>query len=174
MILVSAIAANVLISSSTSLQSKALSTGKQAQNQISSGFDIISIVGTNGTDATIENLSITARLTSGSEPIKFNSTTLTIATKDFFAKAKYSTSVSMLNTTTEMGTFSVDYIQTGLSHKEGYMMKDELVEIKLNLDKSIGENEEIKLSIIPIHGFTKTIDFSTNEVITTRTVQLYP
>ncbi|MDD3264107.1 MAG: hypothetical protein PHT94_04420 [Candidatus Nanoarchaeia archaeon] len=173
MIMVSAIAANVLISTSSSLQSKALDTGKRVQEEIGGGIRVVTITGTDGTDGNIENFSVVVKLKAGGSPIKFNTTTISLKTDDYNIVGSYSNE-SLYNSTSMRGTYSIDYLLQSDDHIEGYLNNDELVEIKVHLDDSIGEDEKLSFMILPSVGFSSTVDFSTPYVMTTKNVMLYP
>ena len=55
MILVAAIAASVLLGTAGSLQQKALTTGKQTQQEVSSGIQVVTLTGTNGSNGDVED-----------------------------------------------------------------------------------------------------------------------
>jgi len=173
MIMVSAIAANVLISTSSSLQSKALDTGKRVQEEVGGGLRVVTLTATDGTDGNIENISIILKLKAGSSVIKFNTTTISLKTDDYNIVGTYSTD-SLYNSTSMRGTYTIDYALKSDKYIEGYLNNDEIVEIKINLDEPIGEDEKISLLILPSVGFSTSIDFTTPYVITTKNVMLYP
>ncbi|MFC2154630.1 archaellin/type IV pilin N-terminal domain-containing protein, partial [Candidatus Altiarchaeota archaeon] len=76
-ILVAAVAAAVLISTSGSLQQRALTTGGETESGIATGVDIFSITSTNGSDGNVDYFSIFMRLNPGSDPVKLNNSILT-------------------------------------------------------------------------------------------------
>lgn len=173
MIMVSAVAANVLISTSTSLQSKALDTGKNIQEEVGGGLQVITISAVDGSDGNIENITVVVKLKSGSMPIKFNTSTITIQTDTYNIAGNYG-SDSFFNTTALNGTYSVDYILSSDDHEQGYLFNNEVAQIRINLDEGLGEDEKFRLHILPSVGFSTTIDVSTPYVITTKNVMLYP
>jgi archaellin len=70
-ILVAAVAAGVLISTSGILQQRALITGQEARKQITNSVDVISILAHgNKTDESMNNFEIYIRLSAGSDPIQ--------------------------------------------------------------------------------------------------------
>lgn len=81
LLLVTAIAAYVLITTATGFQEKALATGSQTKELISSNINIVEISGTNPiTDSTINNLTIVAKLAAGSEAINLDDVILVVNT----------------------------------------------------------------------------------------------
>jgi archaellin len=70
-ILVAAVAAGVLISTSGILQQRALITGQEARKKITNSVEIISIVAYgNKTDESLNNFEVLVRLDAGSDPIQ--------------------------------------------------------------------------------------------------------
>jgi flagellin FlaB len=72
MVLVAGIAASVLIQTSTTLESQAISTGRETQDEVSGGIAIFDICGHSVTD--IDGLAITVRVRAGSPEIDLNET----------------------------------------------------------------------------------------------------
>jgi len=77
-ILVAAVAAGVLISTSGILQQKALITGQEARKQITNGVNIISILAHgNKTDESLNNFEMLIRLSAGSDSLQMKKFDLT-------------------------------------------------------------------------------------------------
>ena len=89
MILVAAIAASVLIQTTSSLQEKALTTGTQAEASVSTYIEIIEISATDGTDAALNNFTQIMKLAAGSDAINLDQTILTMTTTNKTASLKY-------------------------------------------------------------------------------------
>jgi archaeal flagellin FlaB len=162
MLLVAAVAAGVLIQTTGSLQNKALVTGMQAENQISNHIDVISVTGTNGTsNSTIENVFMVVRLAAGSDTIDLNDVTTTIDTTDGSQTVTYN-------------QFTLNYLQNGTGHKDGYLVFGDVAKLNATLTTMIGENAKIKITIIPKIGIPTTIDTITPDIMTDYNVHLYP
>jgi len=70
-ILVAAVAAGVLISTSGILQQRALITGQEARKKITNSIEVISVIGHgNRTDESLNNIEVLVRLDAGSDPIQ--------------------------------------------------------------------------------------------------------
>jgi flagellin FlaB len=69
LVLVAAIAAGVLINTAGFLQTQAEATGQESTNQVSNTVDVISSVGTTGTDGVIETVTLTVAKGPGSDAI---------------------------------------------------------------------------------------------------------
>ena len=87
MILVAAIAASVLISTTGSLQNKALSTGKMTTQEVGTALNAIEIFAENGSTQSVEYWFETIKLSSGSDPLRLSDVLLTMRTQDI--KADY-------------------------------------------------------------------------------------
>lgn len=180
MIFVAAISANVLMQTSISLQSKALSVGKQTQSQITTFMSILSIHSDDGSDSDIENSYINARLSPGSENIKLNDTTVMIYTSDKKAELLYkegpcSNSSEGFSTDIDgKGYFTVEFFKNATDHKNGYLLPGEIIRICLELPENIGESREIKYTIVPRVGMPISTTILTPSTIVTKNVYLYP
>ncbi len=79
-ILLSAVAANILIQVSSNLQQKALLTGRNSIYEVSSGIKIVTIYGdVNMTTLKLEKLAMILELAPGSRPIDLNATKVEIS-----------------------------------------------------------------------------------------------
>jgi flagellin FlaB len=77
MVLVAAVAAAVLIQTSGILQQKAQQTGKEAETEVTSNVNIVSIIGNiGGTPGKIDNFTIAIQLSAGGQNIDFQSVVL--------------------------------------------------------------------------------------------------
>ena len=88
MVLVAGIAASVLIQTSTTLESQALTTGRETTAEVSSGIDVVGIEGYN-VSGVITHMAIMIRARAGSSDIDLNTTVLEISdstTKNFLAQ----------------------------------------------------------------------------------------
>jgi flagellin FlaB len=67
MVLIAAVAAGVLISTTSSLQTKALETGKATRQEVGTNLNVLEVYGEDGSDNDLENLSMVIRLSAGSD-----------------------------------------------------------------------------------------------------------
>ena len=89
MLLVAAVAAGVLIQTVGSLQEKSLSTGQQAEAQISSHAETIEVSATDGRNKNLTDFNQLVKLAPGSDAIKLSQIVFTFNTKDNTATLKY-------------------------------------------------------------------------------------
>jgi archaeal flagellin FlaB len=159
MLLVAAVAAGVLIQTTGSLQNKAITTGSQSQSQISTHIEVIKVTGVNGTDSTIENMSILMRLAPGSDDIFLNETVLTLDTP--------SSSVTI-----PRSSMNIEYLNTG-AVANNYLKLGDLVEISF-LSGTLTRSQSVVLTLIPKIGISTKVEFTLPEVISDYKVGLYP
>jgi len=166
MLLVAAIAAGVLIQTTGSLQNKALITGTQSKAQISTYIEALSLTGTNGSDSDVENISVLAKLSAGSDAIDFSETIITADTPsstETFRKSNGSTA-----------GFRVSYLQNGTDHKDGYLKFGDVAQIDFDLTNKFTEGKEVRIDIIPKIGIPTSIEMVMPDIVSQYRVHLYP
>ena len=89
MLLVAAVAAGVLIQTAGSLQEKSLSTGQQAESQISTNARVIEVSASDGRNGNLTEFQQLVKLSPGSDPIKLSQIIFTFNTKDQTSTLKY-------------------------------------------------------------------------------------
>jgi flagellin FlaB len=172
MILVAAIAAGVLLGTAGGLQQKALSVSKQATMDVSSGVQVVTMSGTNGTDGTVEAFEMLVKLTAGSDALQLNGTLVTLDTKTTSQNIRYAGIYGTATTGTE--TYSAEYIQNGTDHMNDYLTNGDIVKIRFNSTSNLTQSSTVKVRIVPKHGVIVPLDIVMPEVISTQRVMLYP
>jgi flagellin-like protein len=168
-VLVAAIAASVLLGTAGSLQQKALTTGKQTQQEVSSGIQVISVTAQNGTDGSLDNFEILAKLSAGSDSLALNDTVISFDTKSTTQNLKFQTGSATSGT-----DFIVSYVKEGPDHLNNYLTVGDVVKIEFNSSSSIGQSQTVRTKIIPKHGVIVPVEFVTPDVLSTQRVNLYP
>jgi flagellin-like protein len=168
-VLVAAIAASVLLGTTGSLQQKALTTGKQSEREVSGGIQVITMSGTDGSNGTLRNFSLLAKLTASSDPLALADTLITFDTMNTSQSLNYDPA---LGTTNE--TFNISYSKTGNEYRMGYISRGDVIQIDINCVREVGESELIRMRIIPKHGIIVPVDAVTPDVITQMRIVLYP
>ena len=169
MLLVAAVAAGVLIQTTGSLQNKALSTGQQSKAQISTHLEVINAVGVNGTDGTVENVSMVVKLSPGSEDMQFNELIITVDTVNNFATLRY-TNGTPYNTS----QYIVTYLQNGTNHRDGYLVRGDVTQVDLQLPNALQEDENVRFDMIPKVGVPTTLSIAMPDIMTGYRIHLYP
>jgi flagellin FlaB len=170
-IIIAAIAAAVLITTGGALQSRALTTGRQTEEEIASGVKIFSVIGSDAVnDSAIEDIDLLIRLNPGAMPIKWDTTLITFDTVDYSMDMTYSGA----NVTGSANTYRIEYLQQGPDYKEGYINQGDIVRVYIELNQSIEEKEIVRMEIIPATGLSTMVRFVTPSAMTTSRVFLFP
>ncbi|MFW5746250.1 MAG: archaellin/type IV pilin N-terminal domain-containing protein [Nanoarchaeota archaeon] len=179
MILVAAIAAGVLIQTSSSLQSKALYTGSRAKTEVSSQAAVIYMW---GEDATVDSRKINTthvkvKLTAGSDPIKLGDSMLQVDTQNSRSNLVYNDSMDC-GVDSEIWVNKDNYYGATELVASGddadYLERGDVMQLCFALPESIGEGEMLKVSFIPKVGHTTYVDTKTPDVMLEKRIQLYP
>jgi archaeal flagellin FlaB len=177
-ILIAAVAASVLITTGGSLQQKALITGAQTEESIASGVEAMTVVASDassaGTPHRIDNFKILARLQSGSTGMNLNNTIMTVDTETTSVSFTYNETVSQDTITDSTTSYLVYYVQTGINHEDGYINRGDVAKLIFHSGSMIGENELVRIKIIPRVGTYTQIEFYTPDSMTQQTVALWP
>ncbi len=184
LLLVAAVAAGVLIQTTGSLQEKALSTGSQAEAQISTNAVVVEVSATDGTNGNLTDFTMIMKLAPGSDDIKLSQTIMTFNTYNTTATLKFfgtdgiyennETTGYYTNATEGNGNFTVEYLQQGNNWVDGNLQRGDVIRIYFEASREIVEDEELRINFIPKIGTPTTVEFITPEVISTERVYLYP
>lgn len=143
MILIAAVAAAVLISSISSIQSKALETGTATRQEIGTNINVIGLTADAGTE--LSEFSMTLRLSAGSDPVNLDDVILTVIGGDNDLES------FPLNETTN------GYLLEGNNHRAGYLVKGDVMTADFTLTNPVVEDERLQLTLIPKVGTPKTL-----------------
>jgi archaellin len=172
MILVSAVAAAVLIGTANSVREQATSTGNQAINNVAAGFNRVAVVGYMAADDNLlESVTITLRLAAGSPNVymknvlvklNYGSVDTTLQWGAAADATHFSTTIKFEPTA---GSYATDF-----TLKQGDMLALQVGSAAYDLDLDNFQSVEIK--IIPSSGQGTIIDFITPEVYLASYVEL--
>ena len=168
MLLVAAIAAGVLIQTTTSLHNKALITGQASKAQISTHMDVISIAGINGSDADIENITIIAKLSAGSEPIDLTKLVLVVDSPSASQTLQYG------DNTSDTALFIVTYLQNATDHQNGSLKFGDIIQVNVALTTDLTENQQARFDFIPKVGLATSVEVLTPDIMSQYRIHLYP
>lgn len=171
LLLVAAVAAGVLIQTAGSLQQRALSTGNQATGQISTNAVALEVSAVDGQDGLVDNFSLIMKLAPGSDPIKLEDVTFTVATKNTSQTLTY---IGSVDTPGTQSNFGITYLQTGENNQNGTIVRGDVIELSFVSSRSIAESEDMRLNFIPKIGTPTLVRFSAPDVVSTERVYLYP
>jgi archaeal flagellin FlaB len=184
-ILIAAVAAAVLISSSGSLQQKALMTSSQTEQGITTGVDVISVTGADGSiGGDIETFEALVRLSSGSAPMNLNNTVIVFDTTVNSSSMMYNGTADAADsgTAVDVSHFNVYYVFRGSEYLSGFLSRGDLVKLKFRCPTcsastttgGLLDNRRATIKIIPRVGTPEVISFVTPDGITTKNVPLWP
>lgn len=173
LLITAAIAAGVLVQTTTSLQSSALAAGSQSRAQISTSAMIMSIFGTDAsTSNALEQLYVQLRLTGGSDPIRLEDAVIEVQLSNQSNTYNYSSSVDCSAPTA--GRFGIDYVMNGTNHIPGYLMQGDIAVLCFSAPRPIAEGEQIEITFIPRVGMLSKIQLRTPSIMLSETVYIYP
>ena len=169
-VLVAAIAASVLLGTAGSLQQKALTTGKQTQQEVASGIQVISVSATNGQTGTVQYFEVLCKLSAGSDPLALNDSIINFDTKNSTQQLTYIN----LSTSASTTQFGAVWVKTGPDYINNYLTVGDIVRLDFTSSNPISQSQSVKMKLIPKRGVIVPIEFVTPDVISTMRVSLYP
>jgi len=178
-ILIAAVAASVLITTGGSLQQKALITGSQTEEAIASGIEAMTVVASDAsanssTPHALTDFRVMVRLQSGSQGINLNNTILTVDTERESRSMTYGSNISSDSPVGTSTTYAVYYVQKGANNEPGYLNRGDVAKIIFHIDPQIGENQLVRIKMIPRVGTYTQIEFYTPDSMTQQSVALWP
>jgi len=173
-ILVAAVAAVVLISVAGSLQQRALLTGGQTEEGVSTGAEIYSVMALDAGDGShdVENFEVLMRLQPGSSTINLNNSVITLDTATTTQNLDYNGTGTAAVSETDI--WIAEYVKQGPDYEEGYLARGDVVKARFTTTNSIGENEEVRIKFIPRVGTITPVEFVTPDVMTDTRESLWP
>lgn len=173
MILVSAIAAGVIIQTATSLQSRALETGRRSTIEVSTAIKTILLYGQDASvNRSIQDFRHHVKLVAGSDPIKFDDMILTLDLHDVVTDYIFSENSSCENATGD--EYRIHYVKNATQHVSGYISNGDIVELCYESPRRIYEDEFIRINLIPKTGSVMTLKLTTPGVMVSGRIFLYP
>lgn len=176
-ILVAAVAAAVLVSTTQAVQSKALQTGKDTLAEVGTSMVAVELYAEDGTTNNNVNMFFqTLKLSAGSDPVRFQDLLLTFSTSTTSSSYTYNGTSSDCTTVPagSSSTFGSAYLLQGGSNTAGYLYPGDVALICWNYTGTVGESSSIKSSIIPKTGSPLVVDTTTPQLITQKRVYIYP
>ena len=171
LILVAAVAAAVLISTASNLQSSAFDVGSQTNERILTSVEVVQIVASNTSNgfvnATSDTYRIRMRLGAGSLPIKLDDLTVSVDTSSNSQVLVFNDSAA------SSSSFNVTY-RTGAPAREGYLEPGQLVDVLLLAEADVGERERVTFTILSTNGAPLPVSLLTPSVMIQESTTLYP
>ena len=182
MIIVAAIAASVLISTTTSLQNKALETGTATKQEVGTSLTVLQVFGTDGTTGELQNLTATVKLKSGSDPIRFSDLLISLgldnASEDYTYQGNLSNYSALYDGSGALNNnsdkFFVQYSIEGANYQEGFLSTGDVAKVKFAAPRGIGESEAFNLDFIPKVGLQNSVSTKTPTLILQEREPIFP
>jgi flagellin-like protein len=176
MIIVAAIAASVLISTTTSLQNKALETGTATKDEVGTSLTVLQVFGEDGTTGELENITVTTKLKAGSEPIRFGDLLISLGLDNASEDYNYNESLSNFSQalSNDADGFFVEYSIEGSNFQDGFLSTGDVAKIKFAAPRAVGESENFNLDIIPKVGLKSSVETQTPTLILNEREPIFP
>jgi archaeal flagellin FlaB len=172
MILVAAVAAAVLISTTETLQNKALATGKATSTEVGTSLTTIDLYAEDGSNQNIENFTQTIKLSSGSESVKFEDLLVGLSLSDRTIDFEFNSSGSCNAPSTSY--YSIQYIINGSNHKANYLVAGDVAKVCYVSTRVVNESEDITIRLVPKVGSTHTLKASIPDLMVNTRIPIYP
>jgi flagellin-like protein len=177
-VLVLGVLATVLISTGNVLTQKSLIQASEERKQVSSGLEIIDILGTDASREgglhTIDDIFIKIRLVPGSMQASFNSTIVYFFDGNRQYEIFYNTSCDNPCTASTTTHYNVYYIHKDRNHMDGHIHLGDIAVVSVHLPEKIIEDREYSVGIIPLYGPRSLVKFQTPSSMVKRQVRLWP
>ena len=174
LILVSGIAAGVLITTGNVFQSKSLETSNLVEEKLVGGVDIVQItvegVQDGAVNETVDTFYITVRTAIGSGPIKLEDlfATLDTETGSYFFEA-------FLGGLPGPNDYQITYLSNaGVAQNDGYILKGELVELAITAPQNLSEEDTIQVGLTGATITTADASITFPSAMVQNRVILYP
>ena len=175
LILVSVIAASVIIQTSSSTSSKALDVGRQSEEKVTTSLEILQFF-VNGTsdsyiNGSIDQFSVLVRTMPGAPSIKLDQVYIKFDTEVESQALTYT-----LGSTASETTYSALYALTGNKFKEGYLSTGDVVQFDFFITSGVdlGEDTHGTIRVITNSGAVRMADFHTPLAMIGTVTYLYP
>ena len=176
MIIVAAIAASVLISTTTSLQNKALETGTATKDEVGTSLTVLQVFAEDGTTGELQNVTVTTKLKAGSEPIRFGDLLISLGLDNASEDYNYNESLSNFSQalSNDADGFFVEYSIEGSNFQDGFLSTGDVAKIKFAAPRAVGESESFNLDIIPKVGLKSSVETQTPTLILNEREPIFP
>ena len=170
MIIVAAIAASVLVSTTTSLQNTALQTGSATQDEVGTALNIIEVYGEDGTTGQLDNVTAIVSLSAGSEPIRLNDLLVSLALSNNSEDYGFAENASNVSA----DEFGVNYSIEGANNRQGFLSTGDVARLSFQSPRGIQESEQVRISFIPKVGTPRTVETLSPNLILDQRSKIFP
>lgn len=177
-VVISTIAAGIVLQTTNLLQSKALTTGKETTKEIGTNYESVSAYATNGSDDRyVEYFFWTVRPSGGSEDVKYTDLLITMNTNNQSQEYTFSTSVNCSNSSSinaSSTNFGINIVLPEDGGISGYFVQGDVTEFCFKSVRPMAESEKIKLNMVPKRGSTLTETILLPSLMIQDQVYIYP
>ncbi|MFT4326653.1 MAG: archaellin/type IV pilin N-terminal domain-containing protein [Candidatus Woesearchaeota archaeon] len=178
MVLVAAVAAGVLITTTNSLQNRALTTGRATSSEVGTNLNVLEVYAEDAsTVRSIGNMTAVVKLAAGSESVRLSDLLVSLELNNMSKDYRYTDNDTVTcdtMTIVDNETFVVDYMIQGNTHIPGYMTTGDVIKLCIMTPRQVLESENFGLSIIPRAGTPTLMNLVTPELMTQRRVPIFP
>lgn len=178
MILVAAIAAAVLITTTSNLQNKALETGSATTQEVGTAMNVLEVYGEDGSSGeTVNGFAAILKLSAGSDSIRFNDLLTTLSLDNVSQDYSYNdtaTHCDDINGTNSSQGYAVTYSLEGPNNRDGFLTPGDVAKICFGSPREVGETEQLRLSLVPRVGTISTVETRLPNLIIDKRQQIYP
>ena len=175
-VIVVSIAAAVITSTASSLESTSLKVDKETKSKISSSVEVAQVVmtkgGVNGKFTSGQsNVSLVLKLRAGSDVSRISDLLLQFGTP-FSSQAIYASG----NSSYDSSSFGYSYLVKGGANKDGYISEGDLVEFTFTFagTNDISEGDNLILNIVHSDGGVVPIKMTAPHSILADSISMYP
>ncbi|MFT4326654.1 MAG: archaellin/type IV pilin N-terminal domain-containing protein [Candidatus Woesearchaeota archaeon] len=173
MVLVAAVAAGVLITTTGSLQNRALNTGRATSQEVGTNLNVVRVFAEDGSNQEVERFTLIVRLSAGSEPIRFDDLLLTLSLSDENANEIYNDAATCANAAEGTG-YAVEYSINTTNSRTGYLVTGDVAKICFESPRPVEEAEDVVVSLIPKVGTPTRLGLAMPSLMLDTRVQLFP
>jgi flagellin FlaB len=151
MVVVSAVAAGVILRTSSMVESKASLTSSDASNEVITGLKVTEVVGYSSNSRNITSIGLTLELVSGSMDIRYDDILLAYYTGDVYLSGI----LHELSPNAGVNNYSVTFIRNKTS--DYILERGEIAQIWFDLEDNpnvepLPQSKEFSITIIPLGG----------------------
>lgn len=173
MVLIAAVAAGVLLTTTSNLQAKALETGKAVKTEAGTHLQVMQIFGDDASIANdLDNIYVIVKLAAGSDSIRLQDMLVSLGLNNANGEYSYKAGTACLG---GLATdYEVEYMMNSSSHADGYLVQGDIAKICLIAPRGIKEAEQYRIQITPRAGASAVVVSTTPDAMSKHTEYIFP
>jgi len=174
-LLIAAIAAGVMITTSNTYSEKTLTVARDATAESGIILELLEVYGTDGRESSIELIYILLKNGPDSPSVALSNMMVSISSPNASQEYAFLETIDCQdNNTFVLGNFGIRHMRMGERNLEHRLSKGDVVQLCLNTPRPLEPSEEIKINIIPLKGTPLYYEQRMPDVIYREKVLLYP